>query len=233
MALAADARSAFGGIAAFNRRFDRTLAARLASGDLFLEVVIAPGVDPDAVELLQAGPKWGKNCRVLDVESAGVAAFGLDVRAVDGGLLVQQRDTTLIDPRGVEVATKRAPTEAEMASLLFAYRVVQHVRSNAIVLAKATQAVGVGAGQMSRVEATELAVARAKRWVDETGGSLDGAVLASDAFFPFNDALEIALAAGVRAVIQPGGSKNDDAAVAFCDARGVAMVFAGHRHFRH
>ena len=233
LALSADPRSAFGGIAAFNRRFDRTLAARLASGDLFLEVVIAPGVDAEALALLQAGPKWGSNCRVLDVEAGGPSAFGLDVRAIDGGLLVQQRDTVLLDPRGIEVPTKRRPTDAETASLLFAYRVVQHVRSNAIVLAKATMAIGVGAGQMSRVEATELAVARARRWTDETGGTIDGAVLASDAFFPFNDALEIALGAGVRAVIQPGGSKNDDAAVAFCDARGVAMIFAGHRHFRH
>jgi len=233
LALAADPRSAFGGIAAFNRRFDRALATRLCSGDLFLEVVIAPGVDPDAVAMLEAGPRWGKNCRVLDVEAAGTAPFGLDVRAIDGGLLVQQRDTELVDPRGVDVATKRAPTEAEMAALVFAYRVVRHVRSNAIVLGKGTQAVGVGAGQMSRVEATELAVARARRWASETGGALDGAVLASDAFFPFNDAIELAVAAGVRAIIQPGGSRNDDAAVAYCDAHGVAMVIAGHRHFRH
>ncbi len=233
LALAADPRSAFGGIVAFNRRFDRAIATRLASGDLFLEVVIAPGVDADAVALLQGGPKWGKNCRVLDVESAGGSAFGLDVRAIDGGLLVQQRDTELLDPRGVHVATKRAATETEVAALLFAYRVVKHVRSNAIVIAKGTQAIGVGAGQMSRVEATELAIARARRWAEEAGGSLEGAVLASDAFFPFNDALELAVTAGVRAVVQPGGSKNDDAAVAFCDARGVAMLLAGHRHFRH
>ena len=133
----------------------------------------------------------------------------------------------------MHVATKRAPTEAEQAALFFAYRVVKHVRSNAIVLGMGTQAVGVGAGQMSRVEATELAVARAKRWAAESGRTLEGAVVASDAFFPFNDALELALAAGVKAVIQPGGSRNDEAAVALCDARGVAMILAGHRHFRH
>jgi phosphoribosylaminoimidazolecarboxamide formyltransferase/IMP cyclohydrolase len=237
-ALACDPRSAFGGIVAFNRPLTADLAARVAAGETFLEVVVAPGVEADAVARLAADAKGGKNLRVLDTGVVPAAPFGLDVRAIDGGTLVQQRDLDLVDPKGVHVATKRAPTPAEKAALFFAYRVVRHVRSNAIVVAVSgkageAQAVGVGAGQMSRVEAAELAIHRAKRWAAENGASLDGAVLASDAFFPFNDALEAALSAGVRAVIQPGGSKNDDAAVALCDARGAAMVLAGHRHFRH
>jgi phosphoribosylaminoimidazolecarboxamide formyltransferase/IMP cyclohydrolase len=232
-ALACDPRSAFGGIVAFNRPLTAALAARLAAGETFLEVVAAPGVDAAAVDALVSGPKWGKSLRILDLEVATPRPYGLDVRAIDGGLLVQQRDLDLVDPAGVHPATKRAPTEAEQAALFFAYRVVRHVRSNAIVVAVGTQAVGVGAGQMSRVEATELAVQRAKRWAKESGTSLLGAVMASDAFFPFNDALEIAAEAGVSAVIQPGGSRNDDAAVAFCNERGIAMVLAGYRHFRH
>ena len=233
LALEADPRSAFGGVVAFNRPLTDALAATLAAGETFLEVVVAPGVEAKAVERLRDGPKWGKNLRILDVEVATPRPFGLDVRAIDGGLLVQERDVDLFDPKGVHAATKRAPTAAEEAALFFAYRVVKQVRSNAIVVAVGTQAVGVGAGQMSRVEATELAVQRARRWATETGKPLEGAVLASDAFFPFNDALEFAVAAGIRAVIQPGGSRNDDSAVGFCNDQGVAMVLAGHRHFRH
>jgi phosphoribosylaminoimidazolecarboxamide formyltransferase/IMP cyclohydrolase len=232
-ALACDPRSAFGGIVALNRPLTEALARRIAAGETFLEVLVAPGVEPAAVTALVEGPKWGKNLRILDVETATPASFGLDVRGIDGGLLVQQRDAELMDPAGVHVATRRAPTEAEQAALFFAYRVVKHVRSNAIVVAVGTQAVGVGAGQMSRVEATELAVQRAQRWASEPGRSLEGAVLASDAFFPFNDAIERAAGAGVRAIIQPGGSRNDDAAVAWCDAHGLSMILAGHRHFRH
>ena len=232
LALEADPRSAFGGIVAFTRPLTMALAERLARDDLFLEVIVAPGVEAAAVDRLRAGPKWGKNVRVLDVETVTPAA-GLDVRAIDGGLLVQQRDAELLDPTGVHAATKRAPTDEERAALFFAFRIVQHVRSNAIVIAVGTQAVGVGAGQMSRVEAAELAVARARRWSSETGKSLEGAVMASDAFFPFNDAIERGVDAGVRAVIQPGGSRNDEAALAYCDAHGVTMVLAGRRHFRH
>jgi phosphoribosylaminoimidazolecarboxamide formyltransferase/IMP cyclohydrolase len=236
-ALAVDPRSAFGGIVALNRPLTVAVAARMALPDRFLEVVVAPGVDDDAVERLRDGPKWGKSLRVLDTRSGaegrGPPPFGLDVRAIDGGLLVQRRDRDLVEPGGGRVATKRRPTDDERAALDFGYRVVKHVRSNAIVIAKGRVAVGVGAGQMSRVEATEIAVARARRWAAESGGSLEGAVLASDAFFPFNDAIEIAVAAGVRAIVQPGGSRNDESAVAFCDAHGVAMWFAGHRHFRH
>jgi phosphoribosylaminoimidazolecarboxamide formyltransferase / IMP cyclohydrolase len=235
-ALACDPRSAFGGIVAFNRPLTEALARRLAGGETFLEVVIAPGVEAAAVTALIDGCKWGKSLRILDTEALTPSPFGLDVRAIDGGLLVQQRDAELIDPKGADVATKRAPSEAEQQALFFAYRIVKHVRSNAIVVGVGTQAVGVGAGQMSRVEATELAIHRAKRWAAEGNSSrrsLDGAVLASDAFFPFNDAIEIAINAGVRSIIQPGGSRNDEAAVALCNERGVAMILAGHRHFRH
>ncbi len=233
LALSCDPRSAFGGIVAWNRPLTAAVAKRVAAGETFLEVVVAPGVEAEAVLVLRDGAKWGKNLRILDVEVPLATPFGLDLRGIDGGLLVQDRDTALVDPKGVHVATKRAPSDAEKDAMFFAYRVVQHVRSNAIVVAVGTQAVGVGAGQMSRVEATELAIGRAKRWAEENHRSLDGAVLASDAFFPFNDAIETAVNAGVRAIVQPGGSRNDEAAIAYCNDRGVAMILAGHRHFRH
>ena len=157
----------------------------------------------------------------------------LNVRSIDGGLLVQTADDQVFGEGKPDVATKRAPSDAEMRDLQFAYRVGKHVRSNAIVLVKDLRAVGVGAGQMSRVEATEIAVTRAKRYAEETGSSLKGVVVSSDAFYPFNDAIETAVNAGARAVIQPGGSRNDPKAIEYCDANGVAMVFAGNRHFRH
>ena len=155
------------------------------------------------------------------------------MRSIDGGLLVQTRDRAPYAEGKPVSATKREPTADEARDLDFAWRVCKHVRSNAIVLAKGGMAIGVGAGQMSRVEATEIAVIRARRWAEETGGSLEGCVAASDAFYPFNDAIEVALDAGATAVAQPGGSRNDDAAVALCDARGIAMWMTGNRHFRH
>jgi phosphoribosylaminoimidazolecarboxamide formyltransferase / IMP cyclohydrolase len=232
-AVACDPRSAFGGVVALNRPLSEAVARRIADPERFLEVVVAPGVDDAALAAVVGGTKWGKSLRVLDAATVSSSPSGFDVRSVDGGLLVQDRDRELIDAEGGRVATKRRPTAAEEASLLFAMRVVKHVRSNAIVIAKESQAIGVGAGQMSRVEAVEIAVARARRWAQESGGSVDGAVVASDAFFPFNDGIERALDAGVVAVVQPGGSRNDADAVALCDRRGVAMWFTGRRHFRH
>jgi phosphoribosylaminoimidazolecarboxamide formyltransferase/IMP cyclohydrolase len=232
-AVACDPRSAFGGVVALNRPLTEAVARRMADPERFLEVVVAPGVEDAAVTALVEGPRWGRSLRVLDAGVASGAPHGFDVRSVDGGLLVQDRDRELVDPEGGRVATRRRPTPAEEASLLFAMRVVKHVRSNAIVVAKEAQAVGVGAGQMSRVEAVEIAVARARRWAQETGTTLEGAVLASDAFFPFNDGVERAIDAGVVAIAQPGGSRNDAEATALCDRRGVAMWLTGRRHFRH
>jgi phosphoribosylaminoimidazolecarboxamide formyltransferase/IMP cyclohydrolase len=232
-AVACDPRSAFGGVVALNHPLTLSVAKRMADPERFLEVVVAPGVEEAAVSAFLDGPRWGKSLRILDAATASGAPSGFDLRSVDGGLLVQDRDRELVDVEGGRVATRRAPTPAEEAALLFAMKVVKHVRSNAIVLAKDGRAIGVGAGQMSRVEAVEIAVSRARRWAAETGGSLEGSVLASDAFFPFNDGIERALDAGVVAIAQPGGSRNDADATALCDRRGAALWLTGRRHFRH
>jgi phosphoribosylaminoimidazolecarboxamide formyltransferase/IMP cyclohydrolase len=220
---------------ALNRPLSVAIARAMAVPDRFLEVVIAPGVEEGALDVFTAegAPKWGRSLRVLDAGTAGSAPFGLDVRSIDGGFLVQTRDREAFAEGSPRAATRRPPTQDEAADLRFAWTICKHTRSNAIVVAKDRRAIGVGAGQMSRVEATELAVARAQRYAEENGASLDGAVVASDAFYPFNDAIEVALAAGVRAFVQPGGSRNDAKAVDLCDQRGVAMWFAGNRHFRH
>ena len=234
-AVACDPRSAFGGIVALNRPLSVEIARAMAVPDRFLEVVIAPGVEAGAMDvfLSEDAPKWGKSLRVLDAGTADTAPFGLDVRSIDGGLLVQTRDRAPFAAGKPSCPTERAPSAQEAADLDFAYRICKHTRSNAIVLAKAGRAVGVGAGQMSRVEATEIAVTRARRYAEESGTSLEGMVVASDAFYPFNDAIETALDAGAKAIIQPGGSRNDERAVALCNERGIAMWFAGNRHFRH
>jgi len=234
-AVLCDPRSAFGGVVALNEPLTVDLADDMAVPERFFEVVIAPVIEePAAAAFLAPGaPAWGRSLRLLEAGTAEGAPSGLDVRSVDGGLLVQTRDRDLYAPGCPRTVSARAPTPAETADLDFAWRVVRHVRSNAIVLAKGGRAVGVGAGQMSRVEATEIAVARARRWSAETGEDLHGMVVASDAFYPFNDAIEVALDAGATAVVHPGGSRNDERAAALCDARGVALQVAGHRHFRH
>jgi phosphoribosylaminoimidazolecarboxamide formyltransferase/IMP cyclohydrolase len=218
----ADALSAFGGIVALNRPCDEATARAMTES--FIECVVAPAYDDAALEVLRGK----KNLRVL--ATGGV--LPADHRAVtwkrvDGGLVVQDRDATAggegLDAR---VATKRAPSDDERAALDFAWRVCKHVKSNAIVLAKPGRTVGVGAGQMSRVVSVELAVRKA-------GDDAQGAVMASDAFFPFPDGVEAAARAGVTAVVQPGGSKKDDEVIAAADAAGMAMVLTGVRHFRH
>jgi len=234
-AVACDPRSAFGGVLALNRPLSVELARAMAVPERFFEVLVAPGLEEgaEAVFLAPSAPKWGRSLRLLDAGRVYARPAGLDVRGIDGGYLVQQRDGALFETGYPRTVSKRAPSEREAKDLAFACAVVKHVRSNAIVLAKDLTAVGVGAGQMSRVEATELAVLRARRWAKESGGSLAGCVVASDAFYPFNDGIEAALEAGATAVAQPGGSRNDEAAVALCDARGAAMWFTGRRHFRH
>ncbi len=222
-ALASDPVSAYGGIVAVNRPVEADLAGELTR--LFLEVVIAPAFTAEARTVLAAK----KRLRLL--ETGGVPEAGRDgvtVRALAGGFLVQERDVGRVDPTALEVVTKRAPTEAELQDLLFAWKVVKHVRSNAIVLARARATVGVGAGQMSRVDAVRLAVAKARE-----GRGSRGAVLASDAFFPFADGLVEAAKAGITAAIQPGGSVRDAEVIAAADAHGLAMVFTRMRHFRH
>ncbi len=219
-ARATDPVSAFGGVIAANREVDRAFAEAVV--EQFAEVVIAPGYDDAAREVL-AGKK---NLRVLEAGPAETG--GLVVRDVDGGFLIQARDSGW-DGEGREVATERAPDDTEMKALELAWRVVKHVGSNAIVVGVADRILGIGAGQMSRVDAAKIAVAKA----GEMNHELDGSVAASDAFFPFPDGVEALHAAGVRAVIQPGGSIRDKDVIAACDRLGVAMILTGRRHFRH
>ena len=214
-----DPRSAYGGIVALNRPLDLQTAEELAK--TFLEVVICPQIADDAAQRLARKERL----RVLVRERPSCAA-ALDVRSIDGGLLVQTADRVGVDRAEMRVSTRRQPSDAEWSDMLIAWRVCRHVKSNAIVIVRDGMAIGVGAGQMSRVEAAELAVARA-------GERIEGAVAASDAFFPMPDGVETLGRAGVRAVIQPGGSKKDDDVVAAADSLDVAMVMAGERHFRH
>jgi phosphoribosylaminoimidazolecarboxamide formyltransferase/IMP cyclohydrolase len=220
-ALECDPTSAYGGVVVLNRPVDHELAEALAGQ--FIEVLFAAGYDDDALEVLSARP----NLRILEDQERRQPLLGeKDVRQVTGGLLVQDRDLVLADRDDQQVATERAPTDAEWEDLLFAWRVCRHVRSNAIVLAADGATVGVGAGQMSRVDAVRLAVDKSRR-------PLRGAVMASDAFFPFADGPALAIEAGVTAIIQPGGSVRDDEVVAAADEAGVAMVLTRRRHFRH
>ena len=223
-ALATDPQSAFGGVFCFNRRVDRALAEKLAG--MFVEAVFAPGYDDDALELLQEKP----NVRLLEnQERRTIPVTEHDVKRVRGGILVQDRDTGMEDREAMQVATMRKPTEEEWGELLFGMRVCKHVRSNAIVLSGGLGTLGVGAGQMSRVDSVRIAIDKARA----AGRSLEGAAMASDAFFPFPDGPQAAIEAGVRAIIQPGGSQRDHEVVDACDAAGVAMVFTARRHFRH
>ncbi len=224
-----DPQSAFGGIVALNRPLTVAFAESIAKPDRFLEVIIAPSFEDGAVEVLKTGAKWGKNVRLLSVGELprdGVPLAGdPNIRSVTDGWLVQARDVGFNHEERV-VATQRQPSVAESSDLEFAWRVCKHVKSNAIVLVKDGAVVGVGAGQMSRVDSAFMAAHKA-------GDRAQGAVLASDAFFPFRDSIDEAAAVGVTAVIQPGGSIRDKESVAAADEHGLAMVFTGARHFRH
>ena len=217
-----DPVSAFGGILAFNRALDR--AAALALVRQFAEVVVAPRFEPEARAVLSGK----ENLRLLEVPLEH-EANRYDFKRVGGGLLVQSADTRTVARGELRVVTRRAPDEREWEDLLFAWRVVKFVKSNAIVYARERATVGVGAGQMSRVDSARIAAIKAR----EAGLELAGSVVASDAFFPFRDGLEAALATGASAVIQPGGSVRDAEVIAAADERGAAMVFTGVRHFRH
>jgi len=230
LAYEGDPISAFGGIVGINRPVDRDTAERLCVPGRFIEAIVAPDFEPDAFKLLTTRPSWKNSVRLLAIGAPiGPEApppAGLDLRRVEGGLLVQDFDTMEPDPAAGTVATRRPPTDDERAALGFAWRVCQAVKSNAIVLARGRQLIGVGAGQMSRLDSVRIAVAKA-------GEKARGAVLASDAFFPFRDGPDTAAQAGVTALIQPGGSKRDDETVAACDENGMAMILTGRRHFRH
>jgi len=218
-ALATDPTSAFGGIVAFNRTVDA--AAARAVVEIFTEVIVAPDYDAPALEVLRAK----KNLRVLRA-GPPESATGLEYKHISGGMLVQTRDTHKLKREDLKVVTKRDPTEDEIRDLLFAWTVCKHTKSNAIVYAREGQTVGVGAGQMSRVDSVKLGAMRAQLPVKNS-------VLASDAFFPFRDGIDEAAKNGITAVIQPGGSMRDAEVIAACDEHGVAMVFTGTRHFKH
>ncbi len=235
-ALACDPVSAFGGIIALNRPLDGATAAEI--GKLFAEVVIAPGYSAEARATLAEK----KNLRLLEIGAlADPGAPGMTFKSLAGGILLQTRDAGQVARAELKVVTKRAPDEREMADLLFAFRVAKHVKSNAIVYVRAGATVGVGAGQMSRVDSARIAALKAREAVaaaeqaGQDAGALgtQGSVVASDAFFPFADGLITAIEAGATAVIQPGGSVRDDDVIAAADEAGVAMVFTGMRHFRH
>lgn len=224
----ADPVSRFGGIMACNRVVDAATAQEIIVKGSLYHAIIAPGYDEEALGLLQNRSGWGADLRVLSTEGALLPAGGLDYKRVSGGLLIQEGDThaRTIAAADLKVVTQRAPEESEIADLLFAWKCVKHVKSNAITVAKNGVMIGAGAGQMNRVNSVELALKQA-------GENAKGAVLASDAFFPFDDGPAAAAKAGVRAIIQPGGSNRDADSIAVCDREGIAMVFTGARHFKH
>lgn len=230
-AFACDSTSAFGGIVAFNRELDADTAKEIIK--IFTEVIIAPSVSDQAKEIISAK----KNLRLL--VTGGLPdprAKGITAKTVAGGLLVQSRDAGNVDDVEMKIVTKRAPTEVEFADLKFAFRVAKHVKSNAIIYVKDGATVGIGAGQMSRVDSSRIAARKAQDAAEAIGlpePQTKGSVVASDAFFPFADGLISAIEAGATAVIQPGGSMRDEEVIAAADEAGIAMVFTGMRHFRH
>ncbi|MFH4491715.1 bifunctional phosphoribosylaminoimidazolecarboxamide formyltransferase/IMP cyclohydrolase [Vibrio diabolicus] len=219
-----DPTSAFGGIIAFNQELDAKTASAIVERQ-FVEVIIAPSVSAEAIEIVAAK----KNVRLLECGEWSTKTTGFDVKRVNGGLLVQDRDQGMVSLDDLKVVSKRQPTEEELKDALFCWKVAKYVKSNAIVYAKGDMTIGVGAGQMSRVYSAKIAGIKA---ADE-GLEVAGSVMASDAFFPFRDGIDAAAEAGIKCVIQPGGSMRDDEVIAAADEHGMAMIFTGMRHFRH
>jgi phosphoribosylaminoimidazolecarboxamide formyltransferase/IMP cyclohydrolase len=227
-ALACDPLSAFGGVIALNRPVDEELARRLHEN--FVEVLIAPGYEGEAMATLQQK----QAIRILENTEQRLHRSDLDMKRVRGGMLVQELDGVAGDREGMTVESGGEPSELEWLDIAFAWKVCKHVRSNAIVLAKDRQTIGIGAGQMSRVDSVRLAIEKCRTaFGEEADARLNGCVVASDAFFPFADGPQAAVEAGARTVVQPGGSKRDDEVIAACEKAGVTMVFTGRRHFRH
>lgn len=224
LAYATDPESAFGGIIAFNRELDAATATAICERQ-FVEVIIAPSISAEAAAAVSAK----KNVRLLECGEWGSAKQDFDYKRVNGGLLVQDRDQGMVSKDDLKVVTKRQPTDAELNDLLFAWKVAKMVKSNAIIYAKNNRTIGVGAGQMSRVNSARIAAIKAEQAELEVKGS----VMASDAFFPFRDGIDNAANVGIAAVIQPGGSMRDEEVIAAADEHGMAMVFTGMRHFRH
>jgi len=225
-ALGGDPQSAFGGVLAFNRPIDAATAEILAAPGLFIEAIVAPDFEPAALQILTTKPKWKANVRLLAAGPLDAPPTAIGLRQIEGGMLVQETDTAADPEAEWKVVTQRSPDDALLADLRFGWAVVRHVKSNAIALAKGTALVGCGAGQMSRVDSVEIAIQKA-------GPRAKGAILASDAFFPFPDSIHRAAAAGIAAIIQPGGSVRDDEVIAAANEHGIPMIFTGRRHFRH
>jgi phosphoribosylaminoimidazolecarboxamide formyltransferase/IMP cyclohydrolase len=225
-AMAGDPLSAFGSVLGLNRAVDAATAQLLTEPGLFVEAIVAPEFEPEALHILTTVPKWKANVRLMAVGPIAPPTAQWAYRPIEGGLLLQDADA-LPDPESEwKVVTECQPTPAQMADLRFAWAMVRHVKSNAIVLAKDRMLLGAGAGQMSRVDSVEISIKKA-------GDRVRGSVMASDAFFPFPDSIETSAAVGVSAVIQPGGSRNDPDVIATCNRHGVPMIFTGRRHFKH
>lgn len=225
-AWAGDPVSAFGSILGFNATVDSVAAECLAEPGKFVEAIIAPDFSPEAIEILTTKPKWKANVRLMRVGEIDPGTGGMILRAIDGGFLAQAADDLADDESQWKVATQAQPSDEQMADLRFAWAVCRHVKSNAIVLAKDQMLLGAGAGQMSRVDSVEISISKA-------GDRAAGSVLASDAFFPFDDSIHRAAEAGITAIIQPGGSRNDQQVIDACNQHGMPMVLTGCRHFRH
>jgi len=225
-ALDGDPVSAFGSVLAFNRAVDVATAEVLAEPGRFIEAIAAPAFEPGALEILTTRPKWKANVRLLELGEVAPLPPAVQLRAIEGGYLAQLADTQPDHPSEWKLVTSHAIDPALEGELSFAWHVVRFVKSNAIVVAKDQSLLGAGAGQMSRVDSVKIAIEKA-------GDRVAGSVLASDAFFPFPDSIELAAAAGIKAVIQPGGSVRDEEVIAACNQHGIAMIFTGRRHFRH
>ena len=225
-ALAGDPQSAFGGVLAFNHAVDVATAEVLAEPGLFIEAIVAPSFDAAALQILTTKPKWKTNVRLIEVGPLDSPPALINFRQIEGGMLVQEADV-LSDPESDwKIVTDVKPKDAQLADLRFGWSIVRHVKSNAIVLAKDGSLIGCGAGQMSRVDSVDIAIVKA-------GDRAPGSVLASDAFFPFPDSIHKAAAAGIVAIIQPGGSVKDAEVIAACNQHGIPMIFTGRRHFKH
>ena len=228
-AYSSDPISAFGCILGLNKIVDAATAEAITEPGHFVEAIIAPEYEQEAIRILTTKRKWGADLRLLKMgalSAKSVDSNAYDMKRVVGGILLQSRDLSVYDPANLKIVTKKKPSEKEMSDLRFAFIVCKHVKSNSIVLVKDEAVVGVGAGQMSRIDSTEISIKKA-------GNKVKGAVMASDAFFPFRDSVDVAARAGVVAIIQPGGSNKDDESIAASDEHGIAMVFTGQRHFRH
>jgi phosphoribosylaminoimidazolecarboxamide formyltransferase/IMP cyclohydrolase len=225
-ALDGDPVSAFGSVLGFNRALDVATAEVLAEPGLFIEAIVAPDFEPQAVEILTTRPKWKASVRLLKVGPLDALPAAIELRRIEGGMLVQQADVAADPESEWRVVTQAEPRASQWDDLRFAWAIVRHVKSNAIVVAAAGRMLGAGAGQMSRIDSVQIALKKA-------GDRARGAVLASDAFFPFADSIEQAAAAGIAAVIQPGGSRRDDEVIAACNQFKIPMIVTGRRHFKH